>query len=91
MSVMQLCEQIFSDYQFGLKLIEKNSGQDRFVLPLEAVEKPDRYLSGLVVKSYRDSEDAEKPSSVSDAGSQGDSDADETQVADSDGDGGETS
>lgn len=54
MSVMQLCEQMFADYQFGLKLIQKNSGQESFVLPVEAVERPDRYLSGLVVKSYRD-------------------------------------
>ncbi len=91
MSVMQLCEQIFSDYQFGLKLIEKNSGQDRFALPVEAVENPDRYLSGLVVQSYRDNEDTETPSSDSAAGSQGDSDADEAQVTDSDEDGGEAS
>ena len=54
MSVMQLCEQMFSDYQFGLKLIQKNSGQESFVLPVDVVERPDRYLSGLVVKSYRD-------------------------------------
>ncbi len=54
MSVMQLCEQLFADYQFGLKLIQKNSGQESFVLPVDAVERPDRYLSGLVVKSYRD-------------------------------------
>ncbi len=57
MSVMQICEQTFSDYQFGLKLIEKNSGQDSFVLPVEAVENPDRYLSGLVVQSYRDGDE----------------------------------
>ena len=54
MSVLQLCEQMFADYQFGLKLILKNSGQEDFVLPVEAVERPDRYLSGLVVQSYRD-------------------------------------
>jgi ATP-dependent Clp protease ATP-binding subunit ClpX len=67
MSVMQLCEQAFSDYQFGLKLIEKNSGQDRFVLPLEAVERPDRYLSGLVVQSYRDGEEAKAQGDASPA------------------------
>ncbi len=52
MSVLALCRQLFRDYQFGLKLIQKNTTQDRFKLPAEAVDDPDHYLSDLVVASY---------------------------------------
>lgn len=52
-SVLQLCAQRFHDYQFGLKLIQKNTGRDRFELPEEAVANPDKFLSELVVQSYR--------------------------------------
>jgi ATP-dependent protease Clp ATPase subunit len=52
-SVLQLCEQRFHDYQFGLKLIQKNTRCDRFELPVEAVANPDKFLSDLVVQSYR--------------------------------------
>jgi hypothetical protein len=43
---------LFKDYQFGLSLIKKNSGQARFVLTTNAVDAPDKFLSGLVVQSY---------------------------------------
>lgn len=49
-----LCEQLFKDYQFGLGLIRRNSGQSEFVIPPEAVDAPDRTLSQWVVASYRD-------------------------------------
>ena len=48
-----LCGRLFRDYQFGLKLIQKNTGQTEFNLPLAAVENPDRYISELVVQSYQ--------------------------------------
>ena len=47
-----LCERLFKDYQFGLKLIQKNTGQREFVLTAAAVDDPDRFISELVVKSY---------------------------------------
>jgi ATP-dependent protease Clp ATPase subunit len=56
-----LCESLFKDYQFGLGLIARNSGQSEFVIPVEAVEAPDRVLSQWVVASYRTKEDNEKP------------------------------
>ncbi|NNC89458.1 MAG: AAA domain-containing protein [Akkermansiaceae bacterium] len=52
-SLLQLCRQRFRDVQFGLKLIQKNTGQERFELGVEAVDEPDKYLSDLVVRSYR--------------------------------------
>lgn len=51
-----LCQELFHDYQFGLKLILKNTGRDTFELPADAVRKPDRFLSELVMKSYQSSD-----------------------------------
>ena len=49
----ELCERLFKDYQFGLKLIQKNTGQGEFTLPVAAVDEPDRFISELVLKSYQ--------------------------------------
>jgi len=52
MNMNDLCAHLFKDYQFGLSLVKKNTGQTRFVLNGEAVDAPDRCLSELVVQSY---------------------------------------
>ncbi len=52
-SMRALCERLFKDYQFGLKLIQKNTGQSVFSLPSAAVDDPDKFVSELVVRSYR--------------------------------------
>ena len=54
--VREFCTQIFRDYQFGLALIRKNSGQTRFVINADAVSEPERVLSEWVVASYRDTQ-----------------------------------
>ncbi|HEY3860484.1 MAG TPA: AAA family ATPase [Verrucomicrobiae bacterium] len=51
--VRDLCGERFKDYQFGLKLIAQNTGQQDFVIDADAVEAPDKVLSDWVVKSYR--------------------------------------
>ena len=51
--VRDLCARLFRDYQFGLKLIQKNTGQSEFSLPAPAVKNPDKYISELVVQSYQ--------------------------------------
>lgn len=51
-SVLQVCRERFKDCQFGLKLIEKNTGQNEFELTPEAVIDPDKFLSQMVVLSY---------------------------------------
>ncbi|MEX2581330.1 MAG: AAA family ATPase [Verrucomicrobiales bacterium] len=61
-SVLQLCEELFRDYQFGLKLIQRNTGRRSFSLTAAAIDAPDRYLSNLVVSSYR-SDDSDGDSS----------------------------
>lgn len=55
-SVTDLCRKMFKDYPFGLQLIASNSGEKSFVLPLRSVQEPDKYLSDLVVASYRRSQ-----------------------------------
>ncbi|NNE91035.1 MAG: AAA domain-containing protein [Verrucomicrobiales bacterium] len=75
-SVLNLCDQLFHDFQFGLKLIQKNTGQDTFELNGEAVKDPDTFLSGLVVASYSHGEKkgAEpKPESESDVAAEAES------------------
>lgn len=51
--VRDLCAEKFKDYQFGLKLIAQNSGQQDFLLEVEAVKRPDKVISEWVVASYR--------------------------------------
>jgi len=51
--VPELCRRLLKDYPFGLQLIASNTAENSFLLPLRAVEEPDRYLSDLVVASYR--------------------------------------
>ena len=51
--VRDLCAAKFKDYQFGLKLISQNTGQQEFVIGRDAVDAPDKVLSDWVVASYR--------------------------------------
>ncbi len=65
--IRDLCAERFKDYQFGLKLIAQNTGQQEFVLDGDAVEAPDKVLSDWVVASYRHA-----PASPASAGAQPD-------------------
>lgn len=51
--VRDLCASKFKDFQFGLKLIAQNTGQQEFVIDKNVVEAPDKVLSDWVVQSYR--------------------------------------
>ena len=55
-SVREVCAKRFKDFQFGLKLIAQNSGQQEFLIDEQAVQSPDKTLSDWVVASYRKSE-----------------------------------
>ena len=52
-SVRDLCAEKFKDYQFGLKLVAQNTGQESFTIDHDAVAAPDQILSDWVVASYR--------------------------------------
>jgi ATP-dependent Clp protease ATP-binding subunit ClpX len=60
MTTEELCAHLFKDFQFGLNLIRKNTGQRKFVLDAAAVDAPDKFLSELVVQSYYPVASAEK-------------------------------
>ncbi len=55
-NALQVCKRLFRDYQFGLGLIQKNTGQSEFRIPASAVANPSPFISDLVVQSYRRSE-----------------------------------
>ncbi|WP_078816170.1 AAA family ATPase [Prosthecobacter debontii] len=55
-SVDALCDRLFKDYPFGLQLVSRSTGQKAFHVDREAVERPDKFLSDLVVASYRQSD-----------------------------------
>jgi len=52
MTMGDMCAHLFKDYQFGLSLISKNTGQTKFALGASAIDAPDKFLSDLVVQSY---------------------------------------
>jgi ATP-dependent Clp protease ATP-binding subunit ClpX len=52
MSMADLTAHLFRDFHFGLNLVRKNSGENKFRLPVAAVDAPDKFLSELVVQSY---------------------------------------
>jgi len=52
MPMPDLCAHLFKDFQFGLSLIQKNTGRKQFLLDAGAVNAPDQFLSELVVQSY---------------------------------------
>lgn len=52
-SALQICQQRFKDYQFGLNLIQKNTGKGEFELDVEAVNDADAFLSECIVQSYK--------------------------------------
>ncbi len=60
MTMPELCAHLFKDYQFGLSLVQKNTGQGKFMLNREAVDAPDKFLSELVVRSHYPLAPAEK-------------------------------
>jgi len=47
------CALIFKDFEFGLKLISKNSGQTSFTIDRRVVDAPDQAMSRWVVNSYK--------------------------------------
>jgi len=47
------CALIFKDFEFGLKLVSKNSGQTSFTIDRAVVDAPDQAMSRWVVNSYK--------------------------------------
>lgn len=51
--VRELCAELFGNYEFGLRLLHGTEGDNPLILTREAVEAPDKFLSDVVVGSYR--------------------------------------
>ncbi len=51
-TVRALCDERFRDFEFGLRLIHKNTGQTRFVIDLAAAHHPVETISRWVRESY---------------------------------------
>ncbi len=52
-SIRDLCAVRFKDFQFGLRLIEQNTGRKEFEIDEATVRDPEKRLSEWVVASYR--------------------------------------
>jgi len=48
-----LCEQIFRNYEHGLRLIEEKTGKKRFLIDKEAILNSEKFLNDLIEKSFR--------------------------------------
>ena len=59
-SIRDLCARRFKDFQFGLRLVAQNTGEQTFNVDRAAAEAPDKTLSDWVVASYRGNEKAEE-------------------------------
>jgi len=59
--VREFCAARFKDFQFGLKLISKNTGNFEFVIDTNAVDAPDKVLSEWVIQSYRSTPPEDTP------------------------------
>ncbi len=54
-SAVTICSELFKDYGHGLAIVARNTAETHWVLPTEAVESPDEYLSKIIVESFKKS------------------------------------
>lgn len=52
-TIRALCEDIFRDFEYGLKLIQRTTGRETFTITQAVVDHPDRELSQWIVESHR--------------------------------------
>lgn len=51
-TIRDICETLFSDYQYGLTLINRNSGRSEFTITGNVIDNPDAALSEWVVAGF---------------------------------------
>jgi endopeptidase Clp ATP-binding regulatory subunit ClpX len=49
-----LCERLFKDYEFGLKLVPLRADAPALILTAEAVDAPDKFLGDWLARRYRE-------------------------------------
>ncbi len=60
-TIQSLCEEKFKDYEYGLNIINRNSGQTVFKIGKLAVLNPDKELSQWVVRSIDSTKEKKTP------------------------------
>jgi ATP-dependent protease Clp ATPase subunit len=55
-TVHTICERLFRDYPYGLKLIQNQSGKKQFSITPAMIKHPESSLSKMVMKYYQDPE-----------------------------------
>ncbi len=55
-TIRALCEEVFRDFEYGLKLINRNTGRDAFTITEDVIRNPDKELSRWIVESHRTGE-----------------------------------
>lgn len=55
-NVKEFCRELLANFEHGLDLIRRNSGQTRFAITSEVIETPDEMLNKWIRESYRDKE-----------------------------------
>lgn len=53
-SLLKICQRLYRDFAYGMKLVKSKTGQDQIEVTAEGVKDPDKFLSQLVLKSYQD-------------------------------------
>ena len=55
-SLMTVCENVFKDFEHGLAIVSRNTGKSEFDITEQAITDTDKFLSDLVVKSFKEKE-----------------------------------
>jgi len=53
-TIRAICEERFKDLEYGIKIVARNTGAQRFVIDTDMVKDPDGTLSKMVVASFRE-------------------------------------
>jgi len=57
-TIRTICDEKFRDFQHGLKIVSRNTGEEAFTITRAIIEDPDKELSRLVVDSFKTAERA---------------------------------
>ena len=51
-SAISVCEELFKDYEHGLAIVSRNSGEKSFTIMADCIADSDKWLSDMVIKSF---------------------------------------
>jgi ATP-dependent Clp protease ATP-binding subunit ClpX len=60
-TVHTICDRLFKDFPYGLRLILKHTGKTDFTITEPMIADPDGELSKLVLESYREADEKKEP------------------------------